>query len=67
LAIKAPAAKIAFIKTASIPKGTAFRVLRQERTNLKLVGRRAKKAKEAAEKAAKEEKKDAKAGGDDAA
>ena len=35
-----------YVNAADLPKKSAFRTLRQERTNAKLVGKRAKKAKE---------------------
>ena len=46
---KAPAAPVFVELTDELKERSAYRTLRQERTNAKLAGRRAKKAKEAAE------------------
>ena len=50
LPVAAPAAAPVFVElTDELKAASAYRTLRQERTNAKLAGRRAKKAKEAAE------------------
>ena len=53
-AAQVKATALTFINLKDLPASKAFRTLRQERTNARLVGKRAKKAKEAAEKAEKE-------------
>lgn len=55
LPIGAAAPAVTFVPLSEVDaSAAAYKALRQERTNARLVGIRAKKAKEAAEKAAKE-------------